>query len=95
MMSALVKKYLLIFLLGLSILFAVDKVEIPPVVKSSIVKQYDGKEIQFLFIKNIGGTKYQVIIKIDDRKEKVIIDNKGKIFSISDYLNDIEPSGGC
>jgi len=89
-------KYLSIFLIFSFLTQAVAKeIKIPQIVKSSIIKQYDGENIDFLSIKYIGNQKYKVIVKTEYGKDKIIINKKGKIFSISEYLEGLDPSGGC
>ncbi|WP_458700442.1 hypothetical protein ACKGJI_11405 [Sulfurospirillum sp. 1307] len=82
------------FILIISLTIASD-IKIPQTIKSSILKQYEGEDIKFLSIKKIGSVKFRVIIQTEYGKDKVIINKKGKIFSISEYLNDLEPTGGC
>jgi protein-disulfide isomerase len=94
------KRFISIFILttlliGSSALLAKDNIQVPSVIKSSIIKQYGQAKIKILSIKKIKSKKYQVIVKTDTGKDKVIITKKGKILSISDYLVGMEPSGGC
>lgn len=91
-----INKYLSVLLILLSLTQAIAKeIKIPKIIKSSIIKQYDGEDIDFLSIKKIGNTKFKVIIKTEYGKDKVIINKKGKILSISEYLEGLDPSGGC
>jgi len=91
-----INKYLSILLILLSLTpVLASEIKIPQIVKSSIVKQYDGENIDFISIKKISGTKFKVIIKTEYGKDKVIVNKKGKIFSISEYLEGLDPSGGC
>ena len=89
-------KYLSVFLIlsFISILVA-KEITIPQIMKSNIIKQYDGEEIEFLSIKKISSSKYSIIIKTEFGKDKVVINSKGKILSISEYLEGLDPSGGC
>ncbi len=94
------KKFINIFLLitlliSSNTLCAKDNIQIPPIIKSSIIKQYGETKIKFLSIKKVNSKEYQVILKTDTGKDKVIITKKGEIISISDYLVGMEPSGGC
>jgi len=94
-MKKLLNKYLVaLLLLSFTVLTAQD-IKLPQIVKSSIIKQYEGEEITILTIKKISSSKYSVIIKTEFGKDKVIVDKKGKIYSISEYLEGLDPSGGC
>ncbi len=89
-------KYLSVFLIlsFISILVA-KEITIPQIMKSNIIKQYDGEEIEFLSIKKVSASKYSIIIQTEFGKDKVVINKKGKILSISEYLEGLDPSGGC
>ncbi len=91
-----IHKYLSVFLIlsFISILVA-KEITIPQIMKSNIIKQYDGEEIEFLSIKKVSASKYSIIIQTEFGKDKVVINKKGKILSISEYLEGLDPSGGC
>ncbi len=88
------KLFIIFFLISLSFVFAKD-ISIPKTIKSSIIKQYAQSKIKFLSIKKIKSKRYQVIVKTDTGEDKIVITIKGKILSISDYLVNMEPEGGC
>jgi len=89
------KKFLTILLMISFTTLTAQDIKLPQIVKSSIIKQYEGEEITILTIKKISSVKYSVIIKTELGKDKVIVDKKGKIYSISEYLEGLDPSGGC
>ncbi len=74
--------------------YAFDYAKLPEIVKTNITKQYSGEKIKILSVKKMG-KKFRVIIKTEDGKDKVIVTKKGKILSISDYLEGMEATGGC
>ncbi len=74
--------------------YAFDYAKLPEIVKTNITKQYSGEEIKILSVKKMG-KKFRIIIKTEDGKDKVIVTKKGKILSISDYLEGMEATGGC
>ncbi len=74
--------------------FALDYASLPEVVKTNISKQYSGENIKILSVRKMG-TKYRIIIKTESGKDKVVVNKRGKILSISDYLQGMEASGGC
>jgi len=85
---------LLVMLLFSTSVFALDYSKLPEIVKINIEKQYNGEEIQIISVKK-EGYKFIVIIQTEFGKDKVVVNKKGKILSISDYLEGLEPSGGC
>ncbi len=87
-------KILLLVLFSFWPVYALDKSKLPPVVKQSIIKQYGKIDIKILSVKKNAG-KFVIIVKTKEGKDKVVITKKGKILSISDYLEGMEPTGGC
>ena len=94
-MKKLLNKYLIILLIISFTTLVAQEIKLPQIAKSSIIKQYEGEEITISAIKKISSVKYSVIIKTEFGKDKVIVDKKGKIYSISEYLEGLDPSGGC
>lgn len=68
--------------------------KLPKPIQKSLHKYYKSQNIKVLSVKRKSG-KYTIIIQQDSGKDKVIVTKKGKILSISDYLGDMQPSGGC
>ena len=85
----------IIFTLLFSIVaLASDFSKLPELIQKSLHKYYKNQNIQVLSVKR-KNSKYTIIIQNDSGKDKVIVTKKGKILSISDYLGDMQPSGGC
>ncbi len=74
--------------------FAYDYAKLPEIVKTNVAKQYAGEDIKVLSVRKIG-SKFRIIIKTESGKDEVIVNKRGKILSISDYLKGMEASGGC
>ena len=68
--------------------------KLPEPIQKSLHKYYKSQKIKVLSVKRKSG-KYTIIIQQDSGKDKAIVTKKGKILSISDYLGDMQPSGGC
>ncbi len=85
---------LIVLLVFTSSAFAFDYASLPGIVKTNIAKQYKGEDIKILSVKKMGA-KYRIIIKTESGKDKVLVNKRGKILSISDYLQGMEASGGC
>ena len=84
----------IVLLVFTSSAFALDYASLPEVVKTNISKQYSGENIKILSVRKMGA-KYRIIIKTESGKDKVVVNKRGKILSISDYLQGMEASGGC
>ncbi len=82
------------FLIFASYAFAYDYASLPQVIRTNIAKQYDGENIKILSVRKMG-KKFRIIIQTESGKDKVVVNKKGKILSISEYLKDLEPTGGC
>ena len=90
-----IKRFVLVFLLIFaSSIFAYDYASLPQIVKDNIVKQYDGENIKIISVRKMG-KRFRIIIQTESGKDKVVVSKKGKILSISEYLADMEPTGGC
>jgi len=95
MFASYIKRSVLVFLLIFaSCAFAFDYASLPQVVKTNIAKQYEGEDIKIISVRKTG-KRYRIIIQTESGKDKVVVNKKGKIISISEYLGDIEPTGGC
>ncbi len=68
--------------------------ELPQAVQASVSQQYNGQDIKVLSVKAVNGS-YVLIIKTATGTDKVTVNGDGKITAISEYLQGIEPSGGC
>ncbi len=84
----------ILFLVFTTFAFAFDYSKVPEIVKTNITKQYAGTQIKILSVSKVGA-KFIIIIKTESGKDKVVVNKNGKILSISDYLNEMEASGGC
>jgi len=83
-----------LFLFWGSSAFAMDYSELPQAVQASVSRQYHGQAIKVLSVKKVNDS-FVLIIKTPSGTDKVTVNGDGKITAISDYLQGIEPSGGC
>ncbi len=89
------KTVFILFVLLFSIMaLASNFSKLPGPIQKSLHKYYKSQKITVVSVKRKSG-KYTIIIQYDSGKDKVIVTKKGKILSISDYLGDMQPSGGC
>ncbi|NOX16042.1 MAG: hypothetical protein GXP61_08470 [Epsilonproteobacteria bacterium] len=89
-------KYLIIFFLLVfsTSAFAYDYSKLPQIVKTNIEQYYKNQDIKVISVRKMG-IKFRIIIKTESSKDKVMVDKKGKILSVSEYLKAMEATGGC
>ncbi len=89
-------KFLIIFCLLIfsTSAFAYDYSKLPKIVKTNVEKYYDGQDIKVISVRKMGA-KFRIIIQTDSGKDKVVVNKKGKILNISEYLKGMEATGGC
>ena len=87
-----VKKVILeIFILGLITAFA-DELD----VKNAIANHFQDKNILFLHIKKMKNGNYFVIARHKNEEDRIVVDSRGKILSITDDLSVLdEVEEGC
>ena len=89
-------KYLTVtlFFIVATSLFAQNNPPLPDRIKTKIEKYYGSETIKIISIKK-ANSGFTIIIKTHSGRDKVVVDQKGNIISIAEYLEDVEPSGGC
>lgn len=74
--------------------FGIDFSKLPIQVQNAVHKYYNNKSIKLLSAKRKDKI-YTLVIQTESGKDQVTVNKKGKILSISDYLGDMQPTGGC
>jgi len=87
-----VKKVILAIFILVSITAFADELD----VKNAIVNHFKDKNILFLHIKKMKNGNYFVIARHKNEQDRIVVDSRGKILSISDDLSVLdEVEEGC